>query len=63
MRLAKMFVLYLQPTIAAKGLTKWPITVVSEQDIAQITVLIKYAVLTGLIIQERTVSLTTRING
>ena len=54
-----MFARYLQPTIAVKALTKWHITVVSVQNIAPITVLIKYAVLTGPIIPVQIVSLIT----
>ena len=58
-----MFVLYPLQTTAAKALIKWLITVVSVQDIALITVLIKYVALTGLIIQVQIVSRITRING
>src|SRR4051812_12169028 len=56
----KMFARYLQQIIALRVLTKWLITAASGQDIALITVHIKYAVLTGQIIPALIVFLITR---
>ena len=62
MHLVKMFARLLLPTTAQKGSTKWPITVVSVQDIAPTTVLLKCVASTGLIIPVQIVSPITRIS-